>query len=92
MAATIVHDQEKECFKTEVDGLECVLEYRKISATVLDFYHTYVPPKLRGRQIAEQLTTFALEYTRANGFKLVPSCSFVAHFISRNADFKDLVA
>jgi predicted GNAT family acetyltransferase len=91
MIHPIIHDLQKECFKTSVDSHDCVLEYRKVTPTLLDFYHTYVPAKLRGRQIAQQLTIFALDYARRNNFKIIPSCSYVAHFISLHPDFQGLV-
>lgn len=93
MIHPIVHDLEKECFMLTVDGSECVLQYRKsvVGTNVLDYYHTYVPPNLRGRHLAEQLTIFALDYARRNNFKIIPSCSYVAHFISLHPDFQGLI-
>src|SRR4051812_44148254 len=46
---------------------------------MLTFYHTEVPPRLRGRGIASRLVHDALEQVRAEGLKIVPNCDFVRH-------------
>lgn len=58
----------------------------------LVFTHTFVPPELRGRGIAEQLVRAALDDARQQGKRIVPQCSYVALFIRRNPEFKPLVA
>ena len=53
--------------------------------------HTLVPPELRGRGIAEKLTRMALGDARMKRLKVVPACSYVAKFIQRHAEYRDLV-
>jgi predicted GNAT family acetyltransferase len=54
------------------------------------FTHTFVPPELRGKNVAAILTKFALEDVRSQGMKVVPQCSYVATFLERNKEFADL--
>jgi len=56
------------------------------------FTHTYVPPELRGRGLAEVLVRQALADARAAGRRVVPACSYVATFIERHPEFQDLLA
>ena len=54
--------------------------------------HTFVPPALRGQGLAEQLVQAALAEARANGWRVVPACSYVAVFIERHPEYRDLRA
>jgi uncharacterized protein len=56
------------------------------------FTHTLVPPELRGRGIAEHLVRAALAEARTQGRQVVPACSYVAKFIERHAEYRDLLA
>ena len=85
------HNLAEQRFETEVDGHRAVAEY-KLDGDRMIFTHTFVPPELRGRGIAEKLVRPALELARAEKRRVVPACSYVAAFIGRNAEFKDLLA
>jgi predicted GNAT family acetyltransferase len=51
-----------------------------------------VPPLLRRRGVAAQLTAGALELVRAQGGSVEARCAYVAQFIARNPQFQDLLA
>ncbi len=53
---------------------------------------TFVPEHLRGRGIAGRLTRAALAEARKQGWKVVPRCSYVADFITRNPEYTDLLS
>ena len=53
--------------------------------------HTGVPFALEGRGIASRLARAALEYARAHELKVVPLCSFVAGYIQKHPEYKDLL-
>lgn len=88
----ITHLPDRHRFLAVVDGYDCVLDYRVASSGVLEYYHTYVSPELRGRHIAEQITTFAMDYARDNGFKVIPTCPYVGRFLGLHPEYQDLVA
>ena len=79
-------------FELNIDGKTAFLEYHAQGAEVLAFTHTFVPPELRGRNLAAILTKYALEDARRLGKKVVPICSYVAVFMERNTDFQELRA
>ena len=56
------------------------------------FTHTFVPPELRGRGVAEQLVRTALAWARQERRHVVPACSYVAKFIEWHAEYRDLLA
>jgi len=89
--AAVRHDATARRFTIEVDGAHAVLEYRELDAKTLDYYRTFVPPAQRGGGIASRLTDEALRYARDHGFKVVPSCPFIATYIRGHSEFQPLV-
>ena len=71
----IRHEPDAGRFVARVDGAEAVLAYRPLDATTLDYYHTFVPPALRGRGIASELTDHALRYAMQHGLRAALSFS-----------------
>ncbi len=78
-------------FEAEVDGYLSVADY-ELRGTELIMTHTFVPPELRGRGIAEKLVRTALEHARSERLKVVPACSYVGVFIERHPEFRPLLA
>jgi predicted GNAT family acetyltransferase len=87
---TVQHDAAAHCYAAVVDGHRSVCDY-EIADGKMVFTHTFVPPELRGRGIAEKLVRTALTEARQAGRKVVPACSYVAVFIQRNQEFADLL-
>ncbi len=77
-------------FDTEVDGAQCGLDYSLASA-VMTITHTGVPPEVGGRGIAAALVQAALDTARAEGWKVVPACSYAAVWMQRHPDYHDLL-
>lgn len=85
------HNEAEQRFEAEVDGQVSVADYR-IEGERMIFTHTYVPPALRGRGIAEKLVRVALEHAREQRLRVVPACSYVEVFVERHAEYKPLLA
>jgi predicted GNAT family acetyltransferase len=79
-------------FATGAGSDVAYISYRAIGERILDFDHTFVPKPLRGGGIASQLTGHALEFARAHGYRVVPSCPFVAAYIARHPEYRALLA
>jgi uncharacterized protein len=88
---TIVHNAGASRFEARVQGQLCVLDYQRRD-DVLVMPHTFVPPALQGRGIAEKLVRTALEWARVEGLKVVPRCSYVAAYMRRHRETQDLRA
>ena len=54
--------------------------------------HTFVPPELRGRGIAQQLVEALVADARAQGFRIVPQCSYVDALFRRHPEWAELRA
>ena len=92
MALAIRHLPGERRFAADIHGATAYATYREREDRILDLDHTFVPVALRGRGIASQLTAHALAFARAGGYRVVPSCPFVAAYIRRHPEYRDLLA
>lgn len=91
-SALVRHNLSASRYEIEVDGHLAVAEYVLEAEGRIVFTHTFVPPELRGRGLAEKLVRRALDDARAQDRRVVPACSYVAAFIARHAEFQPLLA
>ena len=72
-------------------GAKAFISYREGPRKVFDFD---IPRAERGPRRRDRVTVGgpALPYARDGGYKVVPSCPFVAVYIERHAEFRDLLA
>ena len=91
MSIEILHEPAAQRFVALVDGQECVIDYR-LSGTTMTITHTGVPASLAGRGIASELARFAFEKAKAEGWKVVPACSYVAAWIEKHPEYRELLA
>jgi predicted GNAT family acetyltransferase len=85
------HNPAEHRFEAEVEGMMSVADYQ-IRGEEMIFTHTFVPPELRGRGLAEKLVRAGLEHARMQRLKVVPACSYVDVFIERHPEYKPLLA
>lgn len=88
----IIHNSATQRFETTIDGITAYLSYDSIDNNTLDYRHTIVPPELGGRGIGSALTKYALDHAQNNNKKIVASCSFVAKYIDKHSQYKQLLA
>lgn len=65
---------------------EAEMTYAAEGAGRLVFDHTFVPPALRGRGIAEKLVEAGVAYARAEQATIVPACSYVRALFDRHPE------
>jgi len=87
----VKHNHVANRFEAMVDGHLAVADY-VLDGERMILTHTFVPPQLRGRGIAEKLVQPALEWARAEKRLVVPSCSYVAAYIQRHPEYQSLLA
>ena len=91
MSVDIHHDRSGHRFETRVDGVPCVLDYQ-LAGNVMTLTHTDVPAEVGGRGIASALVQAAINTARAEGWKVVPACSYAASWLDRHPEAADLRA
>ncbi|HUP45810.1 MAG TPA: GNAT family N-acetyltransferase [Thermoanaerobaculia bacterium] len=86
----VTNNEKESQFEAQVDGALAVAAY-DLEPGRMTLTHTKVPPELEGRGIAGQLAKAALDHARAEGLKVVPECSYMAKYIERHPEYRDLV-
>lgn len=97
------HDDTKSEFTLEIEGMDsvAVAQYKEIksgpnnegdgASVIYDVIHTEVPECMRGRGIGAQLMRNLVVYARTNDIKLIPTCTYVAHYFTKNPSEKDVL-
>ena len=82
----VLHDEAGHRFYIPLpSGHEALLLYRRQEDT-LDFYHTYVPESFRGKGLAEKVVEAGFRYAKEKGYKVIPTCGYVAALVSHRKD------
>ncbi|HWK41924.1 MAG TPA: GNAT family N-acetyltransferase [Croceibacterium sp.] len=93
IAITRTDETTHGAYRIELPGIErpAELTWRaKGEARIAD--HTFVPDEMRGQGIAQKLVDALIEDARAQGFTIVPQCSYVAAQFRRHPEWADLLA
>lgn len=88
----IAHDPAAQRFVSHLDGGTAVLSYELRDDGILDLYSTFVPQTGRGRGVAAALVQAAMAYARAEGYRVIPSCSYVTAWLEEHPEQADLRA
>ncbi len=91
-AMQVRHDEAAGRFTLPLPGEDAVLDYDVLDGGVREYSHTFVPPAHRGKGYADILVRAALDHARREGWKVLPSCSYVRGYVQRHAEYRDLVA
>lgn len=91
MTPSIQHQADQHLFTTTVDGHQAYIDYH-LDGSIMRVLHTIVPNAIGGRGIAGELTKFALETARQQGWTVVPLCSYTASYLKRHPEYADLLA
>jgi predicted GNAT family acetyltransferase len=89
---TIEHDEAGRRFVAHLDAGDAYLAYERTGETALDLQHTIVPEEARGEGVGEALVRAATDYARAHGQQIIPTCPFVANWLTQHPEAQDLVA
>jgi len=87
----VKNDKSKNQFEADLHGKTALIQYRRETDGTLNLFHTEVPEEFEGKGYGNQLVTGALEQIKADNLKINPSCQFVAVYIKRHPEYKNLV-
>jgi uncharacterized protein len=68
------------------------VQYERTGDSRIALLHTEVPEALSGQGVGSKLVRSTLDAMRAEGMKVVPRCEFVAAYIGRHPEYRDMVA
>lgn len=77
-------------FTLDTGGGRAVAAYQR-EGDVIVFTHTVVPPRLEGRGVGSRLIRGALDSARDQELKVVAQCAFVAAYIDKHPEYRDLL-
>lgn len=86
----VLHDGTRQEFYVEYPEGKAFLHYERERDT-LNFHHTFVPPELRGKGIAEEIVKAGFDFVEKNNLKVIPSCPYVARLVMKNPKWKQFV-
>ncbi len=87
----ITLNTQKSRFESEKDGLIAVAEF-VAAPGVLTVTHIIVPPQLRGGGVASALAAHVVETARRENLKIEAQCSFLAAYLQKHPETRDLWA
>ncbi|SNS67617.1 hypothetical protein SAMN06309944_1280 [Micrococcales bacterium KH10] len=92
MKPTISHDEEQQVFVATLPdhGQVGSLRY-EVDTITMTIVSTVVNPNFNGRGYAAMLAQAAFEHAREQHWQVVPQCSYIDTFLSRNPQYGDLV-
>lgn len=79
-------------FEIKDDGRVVGIADYRVRDDLVVIPHTEVDPARQGAGLGAELVQAALDAIREGGRRVVPQCSYVAHFIAEHPDYQDLVA
>ncbi len=89
-ALNVIHSPQADRFEARVQGQLALCSYRR-QGGVLVLHHTEVPAAWQGQGVAAALVQAALDWARAQGLKVRPTCSYVAAYMRRHPQTQDLL-
>lgn len=90
--SNLVHDNPaRQRFELQAQGSVAFIDYRR-DGNVVALTYAEVPHALRGGGIGSTLVRGTLLLARERGDRVIPVCSFVAAYVARHAEFRDLLA
>ncbi|MBI4395289.1 MAG: N-acetyltransferase [Candidatus Omnitrophica bacterium] len=87
----VQHDEARQEFYIGTPEGKALLQYEREGNT-LNFHHTFVPPALRGKGLAEQVVTAGFKYAADHHLKVIPTCPYVAKLVMKKPDWKQWIA
>ena len=90
MTYQLIDNKEAKQYEIHIEDSIVKIEYIKAQEKIY-FTHTEVPTKLEGKGIGSSIVKLALEDIKSKGLTLVPLCPFVALYIKRHPEWRELV-
>ncbi|MDP1899845.1 MAG: GNAT family N-acetyltransferase [Rubrivivax sp.] len=90
MTHSVIHRPEASRFEAGSGASLALCAYRRVG-DLLVLHHTEVPPALQGQGVAAELVAAALAWAREQGLRVRPSCSYVAIYMRRHPQTRDLL-
>jgi predicted GNAT family acetyltransferase len=92
MSHKVIHNPDENRYEIHVDGIYAGFTQAFEDGDVVTFPHTVIFDQFEGQGLASELVTEALDDIRVRGKLVIATCPYVARFIDKHPDYKDLLA
>ena len=89
-ALPVSHNPAAGLFEIRTESGTAFLRYVHEGAD-LDLLHTDVPDPLEHHGYGSALAEAALGFAKTEGLKVIPSCPFVASYVTKHPEYADLI-
>lgn len=86
----ISNNEAEHRFEARLGEAVAFTEYRLHDGALI-LPHTVVPDEFAGKGVGSQLAKAALSWAREQGLEVVPTCPFIAGYIAKHPEWRDLV-
>lgn len=92
MSETIpaVNNEAEHRFEARLGDAVAFTEYRLRDGAVI-LPHTVVPDEFAGKGVGSRLARAALGWAREQGLEVIPTCPFIAGYVTKHPEWHDLV-
>lgn len=92
MEHTVIYDRENECFRVHLEGEHYAVVRYQFFDKAIHITSTKVPQELQGKGYGKIMMESVLPLIETQGFKIVPVCSYVKHYLDRHPQWQHLRA
>ncbi|GEA61086.1 N-acetyltransferase [Vibrio comitans NBRC 102076] len=87
----MINDKENQQFRVSLGGDYFAVAKYSLQGNVMTIYSTRVPDELQGKGYGKVMMEAILPEIEKQGFKVIPTCSYVAHYLNRNNQWQHLL-
>lgn len=88
--APLTLNANKKRYEITIENQVAFVEFIEAKGSIY-LTHTEVPKALEGKGVGSYLVKLVLEKVKESGLRLVPLCPFVAMYLKRHPEWKELV-
>jgi predicted GNAT family acetyltransferase len=89
---TVSNNASSQRYELNDEGSVVGIAQYRMDGDALVFTHTEIQPQHEGRGYGSALARGALEDVRRQGLQVVALCEFIASYIDRNPEYRELLA
>ncbi len=92
MEHEVVFDKDHECFRVHLREDSYATVHYQFVDQAMHITYTKVPDALQGKGYGKIMMESVLPLIEIQGFKIVPKCSYVAHYLNKHPEWEHLLA
>nr|WP_217904655.1 MULTISPECIES: GNAT family N-acetyltransferase [Vibrio] len=87
----ITHDAENNLYRVHLHGEHYATVHYQLEENSMAITSTHIPEALRGAGYGKVMMEALLPEIAASGYKVIPVCSYVKHYLDRHPQWQHLL-